>query len=334
MIQKIRLQNFRNLPDEVFEFSDKTTVIIGPNASGKTNLLESIYLLSSGKSFKANLETDLINIKKSFTRIKGLLANNEKLEVIISREAHKKFLLNGLSKKLFDFAGNLKIVLFGPWDMDLVTSSPSLRRRFLDGVLSQVDREYRRAILSYEKGLRARNKLLLRIRDENLSRNQLLFWDQLLIKNGNYISDKRKEFIDFINSKPSTMNHYLLNYDPSFISSARLGQYATEEVSAGSTLVGPHRDDFIFLEKTRDLANFGSRGEQRMAILWLKMAELLYIEKMTQVRPTLLLDDIFSELDEKHREIIFEISKKQQTIITTANPDFVIDMDEFKRIEF
>lgn len=335
MIQKIRLQNFRNLPDQIFEFSPKITAIVGPNAAGKTNLLESIYLISTGKSFKANVETELINIQKDFARIKGLIDDNQKLEIIISKEKHKKLLVNGVSKRLIDFAGNLKVVLFAPQDLDLVTQTPSLRRKFLDNVLSLSDREYHRAILSYEKGLRARNKLLFRIREENLQATQLLFWNQLLIKNGDYISKKREEFINFANDTKSLENqNFSINYDKSAISIERLEKYAKEEVRAGTTLVGPHRDDFNFNEKDRNLAHFGSRGEQRMAVLWLKLAELSYLENKTGNKPTLLLDDILSELDEKHRNLVFEISKNQQTIITTADPDFLVDTKGIQRIKF
>ncbi len=329
MIQKIRLQNFRNIKDQVFEFGNGVTVIVGENATGKTNLLESIYLVATGKSFKASIETELINIEKDFARIKGLVGS-QKLEIIISKINHKKLLVNGVAKRLIDFAGNLKVVLFAPQDLDLVTSSPSLRRKFLDNVLSLSDREYHRAIMSYEKGLRARNKLLFRIREEGLSRGQLLFWNQLLIKNGDYISTKREEFIDFVNSKKQCT----LIYDKSVISESRLEKYASGEIASATTLVGPHRDDFIFMEKERNLAHFGSRGEQRMAVLWIKLAELAYIENITQVKPTLLLDDIFSELDEKHREVVFEISKNQQTVITTADPDFLVDMKGITRIQF
>ncbi len=335
MIQKIRLQNFRNLPDQVFEFGNGITAIVGPNAAGKTNLLESIYIVSTGKSFKANIETELINIEKNFARIKGLVDGNQKLEIIISKVNHKKLLVNGVSKRLIDFTGNLKVVLFAPQDLDLVTSSPSVRRKFLDNVLSLSDKEYHRAIVSYEKGLRARNKLLFRIREENLSRIQLLFWNQLLIKNGDYISSSRQKFIDFTNATKSLENQKLaLIYDKSAISTERLEKYANEEIASANTLVGPHRDDFIFQEGKRDLAHFGSRGEQRMSVLWLKLAELSYLEEKTSTKPTLLLDDILSELDEKHRDVVFNISKNQQTIITTADPDFLVDTNEIARIQF
>jgi DNA replication and repair protein RecF len=236
---------------------------------------------------------------------------------------------------MIDFAGNFKVVLFGPWDMDLVTETPSLRRKFLDTVLSQVDREYRRSILSYEKGVRQRNRLLFRIREEGIARSQLSFWNQLLIKNGDYISQKREEFIGFVNSRPGLrFTDYKLLYDKSVISEGRLEQYKEEEVAAATTLVGPHRDDFAFkIGNSRDLAAYGSRGEQRMGVLWLKMAELDFIETKSGERPTLLLDDIFSELDHEHRDIVMEITKNQQTIITTADEHTTVGLKKVEKIE-
>ena len=314
MINNLSLQNFRNWESKTLIFNNSVNVIVGPNASGKTNILESIFLLATGKSFKGANDEDLINKNANFGRIKAL-SENTKLEILIRNNSRKKLLVNGVPKRLIDFTGNLKVVLFAPQDLDLVTSSPSLRRRFLDNVLSQTNREYHRSALSYEKGLRARNKLLARIRDEGVPRNQLLFWDQLLIKNGDYLTNCREEFINFINQTP-TLNKeiFSLTYDKSIISPARLDQYKNAEIASATTLVGPHRDDFTFNQKSRDLSRFGSRGEQRMAVLWLKLAELSFIGNS----PTLLLDDIFSELDISHREIVMKIANSQQTIITTA----------------
>lgn len=336
VIAKIRLTDFRNFKSKILEFSNKITVIIGPNASGKTNILESLFLLSTGKSFKAKIEEEMVNYDKDIARVKGKILSGLILESVLTRGqidigndhpervARKKLSINGVPKRLIDFAGNFKVVLFGPWDLDLVTESPTVRRKFLDTVLSQIDREYRRSILSYEKGLRQRNKLLFRIREEGVSRAQLVFWNQLLIKNGGYITQKRGEFIEFINSQPGLNDQKIrLEYDRSAISEGRLEQYAEEEVSAATTLVGPHRDDFIFYEANRDLASYGSRGEQRMSVLWLKMAELNFIEEKTSERPTLLLDDIFSELDHEHRDVVMKLAEKQQTIITTADEHFV-----------
>ncbi len=296
-----------------------------------------------------SIEEEMIQTGKELGRVTGVVEREKEkmtLEVVLTRGeiagervGRKKLTINKVSKRLMDYQGNLRVVLFGPWDMGLITDSPSTRRKFLDSVLVQVDREYRRAVLSYEKGLRARNKLLERIRDEGVSRSQLLFWDRLLIRNGDYISRKREEFLEFVNNTPaldSEMFH--LEYDKSAISEARLAQYAEEEVAAAATLVGPHRDDIAFKIRNskfeiRDLATYGSRGEQRMCILWIKLAELSYIEQSTSERPILLLDDIFSELDHRHREIVMGVIGKQQTILTTADPHTITGLKNVERIE-
>jgi DNA replication and repair protein RecF len=296
---------------------------VGDNAVGKTNILEALFILSTGKSFKTSSDIECIQYNKNLTRIIG-----DTLEVVITNGDNnwqkKKLMVNGVPKRQIDFAGNFKVVLFGPWDMDLVTDGPSLRRKFLDTVLSQTDREYRRSILSYEKGVRQRNRLLWRIREEGVARSQLLFWNQLLIKNGNYITDQREKFINNTNKYQLQIpNNYQLQYDRSVISEGRLEQYAREEVASATTLVGPHRDDFIFFDGERKLDSYGSRGEQRMGVLWLKMAELKYIEEMTGDKPTLLLDDIFSELDHEHRKIVLDTIVDHQVIMTTADKHYV-----------
>ena len=347
IIKEIKLTNFRNFKKKLIDFSENAMVIVGDNATGKSNILEAIFLLATGKSSKARLESEMITHKSQISRVFGKISTGEtlNLEVILTngevtigsspentkKTKHKKLLVNGVSKRLIDFAGNLKVVLFGPWDMDLVSQSPSLRRRFMDNVLSQIDREYRRSAMIYEKGLRQRNRLLLRIRDEGISRGQLLYWDKLLIKHGEYITSRRGEFINFVNSQKSqfSINSYQLQYDKSVVSEGRLKHYENEEIAAATTLVGPHRDDFIFkvVEKgNRELARYGSRGEARMGVLWLKMSELAFIENITNEKPVLLLDDIFSELDHDHREIVMKICKKQQTIITTADPHYALGL--------
>lgn len=334
MIRKIRLTNFRNFKKKVFEFSEDVTVVVGPNGVGKTNILESLFLISSGKSFKARIEEDMINYNEEFAKIESVTSEDKLTVTLTKNSTRKKLEVNAIPRRLVDFAGKFKSVLFGPWDLDLVTESPSIRRRFLDSVLSQVDREYRRSLSSYEKGLRQRNRILFKIREEGVSRSQLIFWNQLLIRNGNYISAKREELVEFINSRPSINDQsFDIEYDKSVISETRLEQYKDEEVAAATTLVGPHRDDLVFNMDKRNLASFGSRGEQRMAVLWLKLSELLFIEEKISEKPTLLLDDIFSELDHDHRDIVVKTSKNQQTIITTADPHFVEKLKGVKIIK-
>ena len=186
--------------------------------------------------------------------------------------------------------------------------------------------------MSYEKGLRQRNSLLGAIQEGKASRSQLLFWDQLLIKAGGYLTEKRMELIHYINSFELSDVSYQITYDKSVISESRLEQYKMEELASGTTLVGPHRDDFIVskyqvsnskFQIYKELAKYGSRGEQRLGVLWMKLAELSFVQEKTGTRPILLLDDIFSELDEGHKQLVMDVVSKQQTIITSAEADIL-----------
>jgi len=347
-LAKLTLQDFRNFKKKEIKFGEGVNIILGTNASGKTNILESLYLLSTGKSFKARLVGEMVKSGTEVGRVDGTVEkNNLELEVVltdgevvvgeslIQKTQRKRLLVNGTPKRLIDFAGNFKTVLFGPWDMDLLTGSPSHRREYLDHAISQIDREYRRAMLVYEKGLRQRNRLLWKIREGEASRNQLLFWDELLIKNGDYLNRRREEFIEFINAGnfQFPISNFQIVYDKSGISESRLLQYAREEVASATTLVGPHRDNFTVKctvhstkDIEKDLSVYGSRGEQRMGILWLKLSEIAFVEKMSGEKPVLLLDDIFSELDHEHRKIVSENLKGFQSIITTADEHYLDEL--------
>jgi DNA replication and repair protein RecF len=329
ILSSLSLQQFRSYAKRTFEFSSGITLIVAPNASGKTNILEAIYFLSTGKSFRADVDRESIRFGQEIGRIKAKTGDIS-LEIMQTvgevggkKAPLKKYLVNGIPRRMIDFVGNLRAVLFWPEHLDLVTASPSLRRKYLDSVLIQVDREYRRNLMSYERGLRQRNRLLDLISEGKASRSQLLFWNQLLISAGSYITDKREEYIEFVNNFVLDDIHYFLEYDKSIISESRLDQYKDEEVYAKATLVGPHRDDMRFMidgKEKRDLSKFGSRGEQRLGVLWLKLAEVSFIQEKVGDRPMLLLDDIFSELDEQHKGLVLDVINKQQTIITSADP--------------
>ncbi len=295
-------------------------------------------MMATGKSFRADQDREVIAWGNEMSNVKCQMSNEEgeaRLELFITqgqvqgaRAPLKKYLVNGVPRRMIDFVGNLRVVLFWPEHLELVTDSPSIRRKYLDSVLVQVDREYRRNLLSYERGLRQRNRLLDFINEGTAHRHQLIFWDQLLIKAGGYITDKRAEYIEYINQCQMLNDKCQIEYDKSVISESRLEQYKDEEVAAKATLVGPHRDDFTIVKEVKELSKYGSRGEQRLAILWLKLAELAYIEKETGERPVLLLDDIFSELDEEHRGLVVDLIGKQQTILTSADQDIIKTIGE------
>ncbi len=336
MLKSLSLQNFRSYKKADFEFISKTTVIIGPNTSGKSNLIEAIFLLASGKSFRTDKDMQMISFGEAFGRVKAEAEDNE-LEIIVTNgqlngktSQFKKFLVNGVPKRRVDFVENFSAVLFSPEDLDIIVDSPSLRRRFLDNVLELVDREYRISTVAYSKALRQRNALLENKRETGIrNEKQFEYWDNLVIENGGIITKKREEFIEFVNNETKDIFDFVAYYDKSVISKQRLLQYKDAEVAAGVTLVGPHRDDFSvsMFNNSRsdihDVKSFGSRGQQRLVILQLKMLELLFIEKKLGKRPVLLLDDIFSELDEGHIELILEMLGLQQTIITTTHREFI-----------
>lgn len=332
-LKHLVLKNFRSYIKSEFKFSSGTTLIVGPNTAGKTNLLEACYLLATGKSFRAEKEREMIAFGESIARVKGI-EETETLEVVLSEQDErgflKKYLINGVSKRRVDFVGNLSSVLFSPLDLEILIGTPSIRRNFIDEVLEQVDRDYRIALSSYVKALRQRNALLEIVRETGKrSERQFEYWDHLLISNGKTVTEKREAFIDFINSKEKPVFDFAMIYDKSTISKERLLQYEKEEVLASATLVGPHRDDFLtqmYNDKrgqTHNVRLFGSRGQQRLVMLQLKLIELSFIEKITGERPLLLLDDIFSELDESHIDLVLGEISHQQTIITTTHKEFV-----------
>jgi DNA replication and repair protein RecF len=347
MLKSISLQNFRSYEKDSFSF-ENTTLIVGPNTSGKTNLIEAIFLLSTGKSFRTEKDFQMIMFNKDFARVSGEVDDpSQSLEQVLSLEtilthgqfsgtksAYKKFLVNGIARHRADFASNLPAVLFSPQDLDIIVDSPSLRRNFLDDCLEIVDKDYRIANLAFIKAIRQRNALLEKAREEN-ARNEKDFeyWDKLVIENGQIITSKRAEFIEYFNNLEKDIFDCLINYDKSIISKERLLQYKNEELSSGVTLVGPHRDDFSILmfnpststgqSSAHDVKYYGSRGQQRLAILQLKIAQIQFVEERLKKTPIFILDDIFSELDEGHINLIFDQIGKQQTILTTTHKEFI-----------
>ncbi|MBF8249633.1 MAG: replication and repair protein RecF [Candidatus Levybacteria bacterium] len=344
IIEHLDLQNFRSYPKNDFNFSPSTTLIVGPNTAGKSNLIEAIFFLASGRSFRTDKDDQLVKFEKGIARIKGKVARlpapegeanggqeDKVLEAMIVKggeegqlRSFKKYLVNGVVKRKADFVGNFFAVLFAPNDLEIIIGSPSRRRDFLDNILIQTDREYRLAIGFYEKGLRIRNALLHKAKETGRrSEKEFIYWDNLLVVQGQKITKKREAFIEYLNNSKKHILDFKIFYDKSIISKERLLQYQDAEVASGVTLVGPHRDDFYIRinpnkinanEYEYDVKNFGSRGQQRLAVLQLKILELNYIEQTTQNKPTLLLDDIFSELDEGHINLVLD-----QTLL---RPDF------------
>lgn len=338
LLQSLTLNQFRNLPTWQHAFA-KTTIVHGQNGAGKTSILEALMLVSSGNSFRANKIEEVISLGQELARVQVTLADGDddstKLEMMITRgevqgrrTQSRLYTVNGVRRRKRDFVGQLAAVVFRPEDMRLIEGSPSRRRAFLDTALCVIDWQYAQSLSVYEKTLKQRNRLLSQIAERKQTRTGLTFWNTSLVKHGEYLQQKRQEFLSFLQSIGFRFT-LRVKYLPSLISEERLAQYIDKEVVVGHSLIGPHKDDFevqfpgerlqVGLEDWLNIALYGSRGQQRLAVLWLKLGELEFVRTRLQQQPLLLLDDILSELDSESRSIVLELLQTYQTIVTTAD---------------
>lgn len=340
-LKKLNLTNFRNYANLELNFDQRSTIFVGNNAAGKSNILEAVYLLSTTKSLRAQTEDELIKKGEEFAKVEGFAGEFELL-AIINRPSKdvlfkKKMMVNGIGRRTVDFIGHLPAVIFYPSDINMVTGAPSLRRWHLDLALSQIDADYKKALTLYEQFLQARNKVLKRIREGQGRADELTYWTGGLVNQGKVISNKRKDFFEYINFLEKGLGKFRFEYLQSEVTIEKLAEINGREIAVAATLIGPHRDDFDILLEDRNLAHFGSRGEQRTATLAFKLAELEYMAKILGTRPILLLDDIFSELDVSHRAHVVEVVSKQQTVIATVEleniPKEFLDSARILRVE-
>ncbi len=319
-LKQLNLINFRNYAQLELNFDSRPTIFVGNNAAGKSNLLEAVYFLSTTKSGRVDEEAELVKQGESVAKIEGEI-EEIKLEISLQNtdeQFSKRVEVNGVLRRAVDYIGNMPVVLFSPSDINMVTGSPSLRRWHLDMALAQVDFQYKRSLTAYEQVLTNRNRVLKRIREGKAKMDELDYWTDELIKYAKVVSDGRMAFLDSINNFQSPLGKFVFEYKQSELSVERLAQYNGREVVAAATLIGPHRDDFVVQLDGRNLAHFGSRGEQRTATLAFKLAQLEYMALTLGKRPILLLDDVFSELDALHRAHVVEVVSRQQTIIATV----------------
>lgn len=340
VVQKIELQNFRNLKTSLINFSPSLNIFYGKNAQGKTNLLEAINLISSLRSFRTSKDSELVGWEQPSARVKAWIGGN--LVEVFILEGEKKVLVNNSTKSVTDSWGVLKVVSFYPQEVFLLTSSPDRRRKYLDAMISLSDKKYLRTVIELPKILRNRNKVLFFIKEGRSSEAQLEVWDSTLIEAGVAIWLKRKEVMEKINGilkktqplftkgKPFLDYHpkLPLNKEKSELKEAfgkKLKDLRDQEIERSVSLLGPHRDDFFFMLENgihkKDLSIFGSRGEQKTAILTIKLSELELIESETGARPALLLDEVLSELDAVHQQQLMGLLEQQQTFITSTTLD-------------
>jgi DNA replication and repair protein RecF len=242
------------------------------------------------------------------------------------------FAVNDIRRRKKDFLAFFKAVVFRPEDLRLVEGSPSRRRSFLDSALSMVSEEYRSCLSRYEQTLKRRNRLLQKVGEGKEGRDVLNFWNLNLVKNGEVLQTHRSKFIEFIREVvfPFELN---IEYEPSLISEKRLLEHLDKEIMLGHSLIGPHKDDFSlkFSQEQKgindmSLLAYGSRGQQRLGVLWLKIAELQFLTDKIGYQPVLLLDDILSELDVHSKDMVLSLLSNYQSILTTADADVLADL--------
>lgn len=346
-ISKLFIDNFRNLIRSEHDFHPNLNILIGKNAQGKTNFLEALYMLGTGMSPRASVEQDIIQWDTNHYFIKGQVKTEQGTFTISIgyTKGQKRIKINEtVLERRKDFLGNLLIIYFSPDDLQIIKGSPSLRRRFLDQELSLLYPLYYDEIQRYRTTLQQRNNLLKEIGQGRRKEQDLYPWDEQLSVLAGKIIKRRLDVID--QWRPLIVQYYAaigeeektfqLRYVPSLslecVSDSEhwqmgiqksLERRRSEEIKKGITMVGPHRDDLYMGLGNEDLRYFGSQGQQRTAILALKIAEIDYIRTIKGEKPVLLLDDVLSELDEKRQKALLQLVQDDiQTFLTTTDNTF------------
>lgn len=346
-IEELELKNYRNYQDLAISFENNVNVILGENAQGKTNVMESIYVLGMAKSHRTSNDKDLIRWDAEYAKIEGRLQKSRgsvPLELMISKKGKKAKFNHIEQQKLSRYVGNMNVVMFAPEDLHLVKGSPQVRRRFIDMEIGQVSPIYLHDMSQFQKILQQRNNYLKQLqtkKQHDLTFLQVLT-DQYMdvaIK----VIKKRFEFIRMLEewAKPihSGISRGLesleIQYKPSIevsedtdwskmigVFEEKFHTLQQREIDRGITLIGPHRDEIIFFVNGRDVQTFGSQGQQRTTALSVKLAEIDLIHSEINEYPILLLDDVLSELDDyRQSHLLNTIKGKIQTFVTTTTVD-------------
>ena len=385
--EQLVLKDFRNYRKLDLRLPRGLVVFQGENAVGKTTLLEALYLLATTRSPRVGTEQELVSLEAepefgapAFARLCAEVDRKEgpiQAEILVVRDpdgtdgatgntSRKRIKVNGVARRAVDLVGQINVVLFSPEDLDLIIGSPSLRRRYLDVTLSQIDHRYLRALQEYTRVLAQRNGFLRNVKERRKSgrhtsagHDELSIWNEELIKSGVYIIRRRRECLAGLNERAVGLHANLIGlsqevspafelvYRPSFPldgaeDEATLAQrFETQlknglhqELQRGVTLAGPHRDDFSFKVDGSDLSTYGSRGQQRTAVLALKLAEVGWMEQQTGDRPVLMLDDILSELDINRRQYVLDTVQAgaEQVLITATDLALFGDQEQLRQV--
>lgn len=347
-LKSIALQNYRNYENLELETTNGVNVFLGPNAQGKTNLLEAIFVLALSKSHRTSKDKELIGWQGDMARISATADKrygSVALDLSFSAQG-KKAKINGLEqRKLSNFIGSINVVMFAPEDLEIVKGTPGVRRRFLDMEIGQVQPGYLYTLQQYGKVLQQRNNYLKSSGPDKMNDTMMDIWNMQLAEHGVKIMKKRKDFIEKLQGFAEQIHAGItggaeklsITYRPSFECDLlqdesvlfeqfmlKLTQVKDQEIRRGVTLAGPHRDDLAFFINGKEAQVFGSQGQQRTTALSLKLAEIELIREEIGEYPLLLLDDVLSELDQNRQtQLIETFQSKVQTFITTTGLESV-----------
>ena len=339
ILEKLTLKDFRSYKEREIAFSDKVNIIIGKNAQGKTNILEAIFFLCLGKSFRTPREKEVINwtAGESSGYIKGEFKKKYRdieIEMFFNKDRKKAIKIDGIGiKKIGELLGSVNVVFFSPDELRLVKDSPDERRRFMNVILSQTNKRYFYQVARYEKVLANRNKLLKTSKDMNVLKDTIDIWNRALSDIAQSIYNERQKLISELAPLAKKAHEYLSGgeqievvYKSSFDGEnyaekmmKGLEKNLEKDYKLGYTTLGIHRDEIDIYLNGVEVKNYGSQGQQRTTALSLKLAELEIIKNRVGEEPILLLDDVFSELDSDRRAKLLKFTAKAQTIITTTD---------------
>lgn len=348
-IKSIKLENFRNYDKLFVSLSSGLNIFVGKNAQGKTNLLESIYYCSIGKSTRTPRDKELILWGQEKGRVGVEIEkqyNKSRIDIFLSQKEKKTIKINDLPiKRMGELMGELTVIFFSPDEIRLIKDAPQDRRRFMDIDISQMSKNYFYLLCRYDKILNQRNKLLKQSRDINVLKDTVSIWDEQLAEVASKIIMNRIYFINKL-LKPAQEIHKYITHDKEELSISYQGVIGksapeikekllkaytdniTKDFDLGYTTVGPHRDDLKVVINNIDIRNFGSQGQQRLATLSLKLAELEIFQKEHNETPVLLLDDVLSELDEDRQQRFLNKIKGLQTIITCTKYNYPLQEND------
>lgn len=334
-IEELKVKNFRNIEDLELNLNKNINIFIGNNAQGKTSILESIYVLALTKGSRTIDDYELIKKEESFAKVNGIIKSeklNKNMEIIIQKQGKTLKIDKNIETKISNYISYLNVIMFNPEDLDIIKKAPSVRRNLLNIELCQLFQNYMKVLNEYNKILKIRNEYI-RKNYENIDRNYFEIITEKLVDREIIIMEYRSKFIDNINknigkiyNKIMKKGNLIIRYEKNIELSNKeeiitfYKENYFNEINKRVTIYGIHRDDISFYLDEDDLKLYGSQGQQRVAVLSFKLAEINLFKEVKKTYPIILLDDIFSELDiEKRNKLLKFIKSNIQFIITTTD---------------